>query len=132
MKTLYNPKENECPEYTFNGSKVNIDGLGFKKMKQYQDDVAEDMKHRWEFLMDVSPADVEKILEKNKKESEQIKEVKVDEVPVIDPSIVPVDSPKEVKVDEVKQQSITNAPEFYGPGLTETSSKVPSLGKGHF
>lgn len=133
MKTLYNPKEIECPEYTFNGSRVNMNGLGSKQLKQYPDNVAEDMKNRWGFLMEVTPDEVEKIIEKNKKEAEEAKveEIKLEE-PTIDPNIVPIDTPEEVRVEEVKQQNITSGPEFYGPGLTETFDKVPPLGKGHF
>ena len=133
MKTLYNPKDVDCPEYVFNGSKVNIDGLKAKQLKQFSDPVAEDMLTRWDFLMDVKPEEVEKIIEKKAKEAKEAKEkVKVVEAPALDADLVPIDTPKKIDDEGPKQQANTNGPEFYGPGLTETFTKVPPLGKGHF
>jgi len=48
MIIIYNPTEKDCPEFNFEGSK--IEGLKSKQLKQYEDVIANDMLDRWGFL----------------------------------------------------------------------------------
>lgn len=68
MKIVFNSSEVACPEYNFNGQRVNIGGLAPKSLKEVDNLVAEDMHDRWEFVTIVSSSEAEKILENEKKE----------------------------------------------------------------
>lgn len=131
MKIILNPSNTTCPDYNFNGERVNIDGLKPKEMKQYEDEVALDMLARWAFLQEVAPAAVESTLKEIKEPKFACKQCdfKADyqvalaghmrshdkeetSKPQIDPNVVPVASSKKVfnaeKVKEIQQKLESN------------------------
>ena len=133
MKIVFNSSQGECPEYNFNGQRVNIGGLGSKQMKQYEDAVALDMISRWGFLQEIAPSQVAEITKQTKEPEFKCDkcEFKTDfrvalaghkrshqnvvEEPQIDPNIVPVAGTKKIlNADEVKeiQQKMENNEEL--------------------
>lgn len=120
MKIIYNSTEANCPNFDFEGSKV--EGIGPGQIKQYDDAIAEDMIDRWGFLKSITPEKAQELLAKPKEGDLKCEfcdfktdykmalashmrthkeEVAKKSQPAIDPNIIPVAATKKIVREKI-------------------------------
>lgn len=145
MTILYNPKSGSKIEHYIFGNKGELEPHDVGQLKQYEPEIAEELKKTFGFLEEVTPQRAQEILAKpkeatykceycdfstdhkvalaghNKSHAAEIAKAKE---PSVDPAIIPVAEATPVEpnrsVSERTQDDLTSGSDFYGPGLTES------------